>query len=152
MLRFVYSGAIKPKSGLRFLHVQAQRGLTAPLRHISCLKSTQRLPASCLQTVVTTKPASATHSSPGPWLRGAGASGLFRHRGLLLRVRSYLSPRPGCQAAPELPRSAETRVQQTVFLWENNGFESLVIRIRAKLELSHWEPGRAFQHLGKSST
>lgn len=31
-------------------------------------------------------------------------------------------------------------------------FQSLAIKIQAKLELSHWEPGSVFQHLGKSST
>lgn len=31
-------------------------------------------------------------------------------------------------------------------------FQSLAIKVEAKLELSHWEPGRAFQHLGKSFT
>lgn len=39
-----------------------------------------------------------------------------------------------------------------MFLWEKRLFQNLAINIQAKLELSHWEPGRAFQHLGKSST
>ena len=52
-----------------------------------------------------------------------------------------------------LRSSEETLVKYEMFLWGKKRMVSKVfIKIQAKLELSHWEPGRAFQHLGKSST
>lgn len=40
-----------------------------------------------------------------------------------------------------------------MFLWgKKKVFQSFAVKVQAKLELSHWEPGRPFQHLGKSST